>query len=969
MMMETTLSRSMRLMFSGSVALGLGMMAQQAFAQEAAPDAAAAQPVQRVEITGSAIKRIVKEGALPVQVLTAEDIKKTGATSATDLIQNLPAMQGFVAASASVNGGGGGQTTAALHSLPSKYTLVLLDGQRVATQGNSVNLESIPLDAVERVEILTDGASALYGSDAIAGVVNFILKKNKTDGDFYVTGQDPQHPGGRSWSAGISKGFGDLDKDGYNFLATYSHDVQNALEATQRSFSKQGGFFNFAQNGTAYTFDARSYNHAPANLIMTASPIATPNVPATVGVYDNPYFDKYGNCGPNPHSTTSGGLCLFNYAATVQDIPSSKRDSGLLKGTFKINDNTTAWATLMLSKYDMTAQYAPSAQPFGISPTSHPNLWTTYVLPALAAQGATINDTNGGSATAYFRTIGNGGRTDDYGTDARHFSAGITSSIGSWDVNATLTLSNSVAKDTAAGGYGDFNLFNAAVDSGAYDPFMNTGVAALNSTQITGQLLNKNTSNADDLKIGAQHDLFAMAGGTSIVSLGAEFTSNHVNTQYGQLELASSGYSTQPAGAAGQDAIVGGSAAQVPADYKRKNEGLSAEVLLPVTNTLEGTVAGRYDSYDKVTSGYVFDSVSGQQLPNADLGNTFSKATYKLSLRWTPVDTLLVRGSYGTGFKAPAMGDIAGTQTFAGSTAGSYACPFPGSSGCGPLAAQYDLLSGGNPFSGDKGLKAENSKQWTVGFRVEPGLGLSVGADLWNVQITNQVLAAGIPEQVGFNAPQQYSYLFVNPYTDPVGKYSTIAFEEVPLNGGVANYQGIDWDVTQKLKTPVGPLNLAWAGTYMMKQNYTFSQGGKVLTDLGQYGPDQSVVFRVQMHAMASLTTGKFTNTLAANYKSGYKDESYTAAQCDVVFQNADGSEGNCADFAGLHVGSYTTFDWQGRFDYSKSLNFTAGIKNVFDRNPPLTLQNGGGGNQVGYDGRYVDAIGRAFYVSGHYKF
>ena len=69
------------------------------------------------------------------------------------------------------------------------------------------------------------------------------------------------------------------------------------------------------------------------------------------------------------------------------------------------------------------------------------------------------------------------------------------------------------------------------------------------------------------------------------------------------------------------------------------------------------------------------------------------------------------------------------------------------------------------------------------------------------------------------------------------------------------------------------------------------------------------------------------------------------------------------------HVGSYTTFDWQGVYNYNKALTFTAGIKNLFDRNPPLTLQNAGGGNQVGYDGRYTDPLGRQFYLTGHYKF
>src|ERR1700761_5744061 len=135
MIQERALSRSLRLMFSGGMAAGLGLFALPALAQDAPADNPA---VQRVEITGSSIKRIAKEGALPVQILTRADIQKTGATSTTDLLQKLPAAQGFVPAASTINGaggqdgGGGGATTAALHAMASKYTLVLLDGQRVA---------------------------------------------------------------------------------------------------------------------------------------------------------------------------------------------------------------------------------------------------------------------------------------------------------------------------------------------------------------------------------------------------------------------------------------------------------------------------------------------------------------------------------------------------------------------------------------------------------------------------------------------------------------------------------------------------------------------------------------------------------------------------------------------------------------------------------------------------------------------
>jgi len=945
MLKETKISQALRLVFASGAVLSMSMLAQPTFAQQADTTDA---PVQRVEITGSSIKRIQKEGALPVQTLTQDDIKRSGVTSATDLIQNLPAMQGFTTSSMSVNGGGGGTTTAAIHALPSKYTLVLLDGQRLA----GANLESIPLDAVERVEILTDGASALYGSDAIAGVVNFILKKNKTDGDAYITATDPQHPGGKGWNAGISKGFGNLNTDGYNVLLTYSHDEQHPLAASQRDFSKQGAVFNFTSGGKTYSYNNATVNTTPANITINST------------YTFNPYYSSKGNCG-NPLANvviaTNTTECTFNYAATVQDIPETKRDAVLVKGVYNVNDNTTLWASLLYSKVDVTAQFAPSAQPLGVSPKRLPSLYNTYIAPYLAANNLTFT-----SGTLNFRTIALGGRADDFQQDTTHFSAGFNTTAAGWDVNGSMTLSKAISKDIAAGGYSDYNALSAAIAAGTYDPVMNTGASTLSSTLLNGTQFSKSTSTVDAFKIGAQHDLFDLSGGKSIISLGAELTKQHDKTDYNSLILSSSGFSTQPASG---DFPVGGNYGQIPYDANRTNAAISTEILLPVTNTFETTISGRYDHYGKTHSNYVFSDTPDangvqNQIASADLGNTFGAGTYKIGMRWTPKDNLLIRGSYGTGFKAPNMSDIASPLSYGGNTSGSYVCPFPaGTLGCGsnPKGDQYDVLSGGNPASGSTGLKAENSKQWTLGFRVEPGYGLSLGADLWKVQIKNQVLA-NIPEAYGFAHYSQFPNLFVQPYNDLAAGVTTIAYKEQPLNGGVANYQGIDWDFSEKLKTSLGNLSTQWTGTYMMKQNYTFIPGGPVLTDLGQFGPDNQVVFRVQMRLAATLNTGNFSNTLSANYKSGYRDQTSS-----VSLLNADGST-TPVSYTG-NVSSYTTFDWQGKYDYSKALNFTAGIRNLFDRNPPLTLQHAGGGNQVGYDGRYTDPLGRTFYLTGHYKF
>lgn len=973
------ISRTLRQVLTSTA---LATITLTAFAQQA--ETGAEGPVlQEVVVTGSSIKQNLDTTSLPVTILTSADIEKTGQTSVTDLIQNLPAMQGFVPASSSVNGGGAGVTTAALHSLPSKYTLTLIDGQRVApfalgsVQGGGfgVNIDSIPLSAIERVEVLTDGASALYGADAIAGVVNFVLKKDSTEGSAYYNVSIPEQSGGGGWNAGLSKGFGNLATDNYNVLFTYSHDVQFKLQASQRGVSASGAVFPFSSGGTSYDFFSATSNTEPANITVNGHSFN----PFLSGEANSPIPPPgNGNCGGGslrfPLVTSTGTTCRFNYAATVQDIPGQIRDSGMLKGTFKVSDNNTVWGEVLLSKFDLTSQYAAPAQPLGVSPTQYSVLWNNYVVPYLNSTGQTAGTagtcgpghpaTTICNATFGYRAISAGGRTDDWGTTARQIVVGWNGDFSGWSLSATALASHGRATDTAAGGYLDGDQFASAIASGAYDPVAATGAASL-KTAILSSILSTSDSDVKSITVGAQHELFNLSGGPSIVSLGAENDWTKYTVAFSDLELANSGYSSQPAST---DTPIGGGSGAIPFEADRTNWGVFGEWLLPIEKNLDVTASARYDAYAKVhstTSFALAPDATGliPAVPPGDLGNTFNDVTYKVSFRYTPIDMLSFRGSYGTGFRAPALGDIAGALAFNGSTAGTYACPFPGSPQCIPGNAQYDLLAGPNGNSGAAGLKPEKSKQWTVGARVQPIPTLSLGLDYWNVTINSQIESFGIAEQVGFNNPAQYAALFVNPYLDPVGRFETIAFEQVPFNGGVAHYSGVDWNFNFRQGFGWGKFSAAWTGTYITKQDYTNGPGTPTLTDLGVYGPDQQVVFKTISNLVLSLETGKWVNTLSAHYKSGYRDEPYTAANGAVK------AGGVAVDFPGLNVPAFTTYDWQTGYDLLKSLNVTFGIRNISNKAPPLSLQTGGGGNQVGYDGRYYDPTGRTYYLRGTVRF
>ena len=928
--------------------LAFGVMPA-AFAQDANP--------QRVEITGSSIRRIEAEGALPVTVISRDAIDKSGVNSATELIQALPAMTGgnFQQSSGSVNGNGFGNTTAAIHALDQKYTLVLLNGRRVAPFGGfgasggdgSVNLASLPLDAIERVEVLTDGASALYGSDAIAGVVNFITKKYVTDASVFFNGSRPEEKGGGKWSAGISKGFGELEADGYNVLLSYSHDVQDELMASQRDVSKRGGLITFTLNGKQVIFDQTSSNSMPGSVYLDS------------GASFSPFFDLNGNCGTNPNVFPSGTKCRTNYAAMVQDIPSSKRDSVYLSGRFKLGADHVLFAEALYSKFSMTAAFAPPAQPMGLGTNDLAGrpldiLWNKYVVPYQTANG----DTSTGGQMRY-RAMEAGNRTDDWVTDAQHYVIGAEGVAMGWDYSTSLTFSSNRDQDKLAGGYLDFNKFVDLIATGAYDPLVPIEGQSLDAALLSGTFLKTNVSQ-NVFNLHASKDMFTLPAGNATLGLGFEYARQHLQQQ--TSDLAQFGNGT-PGQAGATDYAVGGFYGYVPMEASRNNYGLFAELLVPVARKTEVTASVRFDHYDKVHNQMPFTQVANDltPLPAEDEGNSFSHATYKLSFRAQPVDGLLLRGSLGTGFKAPSVNQVAAPLAFATNTSGSYVCPFPTHPTCianGTGPQQWDLISAGNPASGSAGLKAESSRQWTLGGRWEPTDMMSVGLDYWSVKLKDQILG-GMPEGYAFANAASLQDLFVIPYQDPAG-YPTLALIQKPFNAGKAKYDGIDWELDFRITTPIGKVNASLGGTHMLKADYELP-GGKQ-TDLGKFGGDNNVVFRNIVRLVMGLQYSDWTHTAIVKYRSGYADQAFTADSGNVV-----DLDGNGVAYNG-RVSSYTTVDWQTRWQYNKDLRFTVGITNLFNEAPPLSLKLVGG-NQVGYDGRYADPTGRAFTAGASYRF
>ncbi|HEY7944725.1 MAG TPA: TonB-dependent receptor plug domain-containing protein, partial [Casimicrobiaceae bacterium] len=262
--------------------VGVGGLAALAGAPAYAQTQPAPAVKERIEVTGSSIRRVEGEGALPVQVMTRADIEKSGSQTVMDLIDRLSAAQSI----GNFNNTLGEGTTlvgfngVSLRGLGTQRSLVLIDGKRTAPYALSntsspsaagVDLNSIPLSAIERVEILKDGASALYGSDAIGGVINFILRKDFRGAEASFTMLDSDHGGGGSRRYNAIVGAGDLAKDHYNVFITADYLDQFNLRAADRQISHSAYLPQFGADRT-------SGNSLPANISQSLGDFA-PNAP------------------------------------------------------------------------------------------------------------------------------------------------------------------------------------------------------------------------------------------------------------------------------------------------------------------------------------------------------------------------------------------------------------------------------------------------------------------------------------------------------------------------------------------------------------------------------------------------------------------------------------------------------------------------------------------------------------------
>jgi len=378
----------------------------------------------------------------------------------------------------------------------------------------------------------------------------------------------------------------------------------------------------------------------------------------------------------------------------------------------------------------------------------------------------------------------------------------------------------------------------------------------------------------------------------------------------------------------------------------RSQWGLFSELLLPLSQSIEVTASARYDSIDAVDSeGF------------GTIGEKMDDTTYKISGRWKVSDEFAIRGSYGTGFKAPSLLEIAEPLTDFGVTSGSYTCPFaksdPFAAYCLPGESESNVYRKGNAK-----LHPEKSKQSTIGFVLTPTKGLSVTVDYWNVKITDVV--ERLNEQKIFDNPDLYRDLFTTKTNLATGK-EELAIIQGAVNGGKFDASGVDYNFSQAFDFGFGTLTANLTGTYMLESKSSLNG-----SSLGKFGGEDEVTFRNQIQLGVTLDQKMFSHSISVNYKSGYLDQAQTYNLID-----ADGVVDYDTDTdIQLNVPSYYTVNYQTKVKLlDDKVGVTLGVNNLLDKEPPLTLRTNGSGHQVGWDPRYADGYGRTVFVQASYTF
>jgi len=1028
-------STSLRLVLASSTALAALLLPIAANAQStngdqttapAATPTGAALPVSddqgnkadksnEIIITGSRIKQDPNNSALPLQIITTKDLSREGISSPEQLISFLAAngngADNLASNSDVVSGaarGTNGLSAANLRGQGSASTLVLLNGRRVAAhglQGSAVDVNQIPFAAIDRIEVLKDGASAIYGTDAIGGVINFITKTDFRGIDVRGFSDITEAGDAPIYRLSATVGFGKLDEQGFNVMGAVSKSWNSILRGSDRSF------VNGNQPNRGLSIDTRGtpvatafpINPTAAGVGITQNGTLLGGTGGTTSLLNNPNFFIPGTTvaasgGVNPLRLPGGAGCDsvdggMNYDSVLWANPSSALacswDTGRAatlqqpiqtltyygRATAKFGgheiyaevtgSDATSHKIFSNNQYSANNSSLPIAYP--LNALTAPTYNAVYdqiaaVLPAIGAVGDRTVDTVGnyGKPIAFrWRCTDCGPR--EYVTNTKTFRAaiGIDGPIApGWDYRAGASYASSRATSILGSGYsyrgvyassaavayakthGDPNAVIGGPDpraptapgasapgivglfnSGILNPFSlqqtPQALAALDAVSAKGVKLYGGKYEVRQFDASVSGNLFPLPGGMVKLAAGIDYR----RESYGFNGSSAADVSSPDIFNVAFDNV--NALSKVHRDVK----AAYGEILFPVFKFLEISAAGRVDDY-------------------TGFGSTFNP---KFTAKLTPVEWLMFRGSYNTGFRVPSFNQIFNGVTQSPNPGNTLVdptlCPQGNTAGPQPACAPItpDSLSGGN-----RNLGPETSKQYSFGAVLRPTSRFSFSADYWSIAVDNVIGTITIPQLLAN----------IGAFGDRIQRTNGI-ITLVDLrtgNFGSRRTRGIDFSARGSVDALGGAISAGFDGTLLLEKKEKLLPNLKYTDLLGVFSLSGDLGLKWKHNAYIAYTKDGFGLTFSQIYRDGYQN------------QALPGSAGR-PDF-NPRVKAYIIYNASVSQSFSNHLTLTAGVRNIFNTDPPFAItydSNTGSGSS--WEPRVADPRGRSFTMTAEVKF
>lgn len=944
--------------------------------QATAPEARAATTVV---VTGSRVRRQALDSATPIQIITIEQLNRDGVSSAEQFLANLSTAGNGVDNLASQSDVGvtddqrnvNGFSGANLRSQGSNNTLVLMNGRRLATHGlsgSAVDVNQLPLAAVSRIEVLADGASAIYGTDAIGGVINYILREDFEGFNVRAFTDLAEAGGGEIYSIGATAGYGNLDEDRFNLMAAVNYRKNEYLAANERDWvstfdpdrglspDTRGTPFGtiFARNGTALT--AANAPFLPGTTSPATggvNPLALPGGPGCAAIEGQSAFQSL----IWPGSSNSALACAYDTgrAATLQQPQETL--TYLFRGVATAGEHKLALeyagSNATAARRFSEIQLFPSANAIlnfdYVRTPGNAAVYDRVFNQLQAASGGRMTEAQRGLGLGYrWRCLECGQRVIDTETDTGRALLSLEGPfmLEGWEYNFGAFKAFSESQSVTGGGYyyqgnpalGIFGI-REALRSGVINPFLLPGET---QSQAALDLLARAEARGVQIAFGRSEAIqfdFAVNGPLFKLPAGEVMAAFGIDVREDRFKFVGEG---RPAD---QRPIIEGA----PIDLKpalsnvsRNVNAIYAEVLVPVLDSLEVTLAVRRDDY----SGF---------------GDTVNP---KYTFRFRPVDMFAVRGSYSTAFRVPTFTDLFNPQSrsqifesFADPAICPGARPNPNIPGCidladrtqNPNAPILNSLTGGKPDLGP-----EEAELSTVGVVLEPFQGFSASLDWWRIERTNSIRTTSRSELIA-----NYGLFEDNFIRDSSGRIFEI--DQRKVNAGGSLTEGYELSLRGTFEALGGRFNAGLDGSFITNAQT------KVLPTQA-YGPDQTSTFtdagelflKYKHTAFVTYTAETWSASLSQIYKAGYTNQVLDGIGDGLV------TPPNLVE----ETDAYIIYNASATYRGFKGIEITGGIRNLLDTDPPFAisyLTNTGGG--ANWEPRVADPRGRSFTLAINYSF